>query len=95
LFFWFGNPRDIEVEGLQIAVELALQGHNGVINLEVTVDSPLTPKSIAFCCRLYSIIRRNRSRGAPPEKTTQELYDVAVCPPFVKCRKPHFIFLTT
>jgi hypothetical protein len=86
LFFCFGW--DVEVEGLQIAVELALRGHNGVINLEVNVNTSLTPKSIAFCWRLYSIVRRNRSRGAPPEETTQELYDATACPPFVKCDLP-------
>jgi hypothetical protein len=86
LFLWLGW--DLEVESLQIAVDMALRGHNGVINLEVNVNTPLTPRSIAFCWHLYSIIRRNRSRGTPPEETTQELYDVSVCPPFVKCHMP-------
>jgi hypothetical protein len=62
LFLWFGW--DIEAESLQIAVDLALRRHNGVINLEVNVNTPLTPRSIAFCWHLHSIIRRNRSRGA-------------------------------
>jgi hypothetical protein len=83
LFFCFG--KDVEVEGLQVAVEQALQGHNGPINLEINVHTPLTPKSTAFCWRLFSIVRRNRPWDSERlEEMTSELYDAVACPPFVK-----------
>ena len=85
LVFCFG--RDIGVEGLQVAVEQALQGHNGLTDLEINVHTPpaLTPESIAFCWRLFSTVRRNRSRhSAHPKEMTSELYDAVSCPPFVK-----------
>jgi len=65
-----------------------------VINLEVNVDSPLTPKSIASAGDCTLLLAKSVA-GAPPEETTQELYDVAVFPPFVKCHMPPFIFHST
>ena len=82
LFLSFGRW-DIEVQTVQTGIENALRGHNGMINLEVRVHSPLTPQSIAFCWRLHSIVKRNRSQdGVRPEEA---YHDAATCPPFVKC----------
>jgi hypothetical protein len=85
LFLNFGW--DFEEEAVQTAVEGLLQRHNGLIDLDVCVHAPLTPKGIAFSWRLYSILKQNRQKrdGArSAEETTGELYDTTTCPPFVK-----------
>ena len=75
------------VEALQIAVEGALQRCNSLVALEVYVDqTPLTPKSIAFCWRLDSIIRRNQHRNDEESLTRDPIdaIDAAAYPPWVK-----------
>ena len=84
-FLYLG--RHCKVEDVQTAVENALQGCNGLIDLEINVHTPpaLTLESITFCWRLFSIVRRNQSwHSAHPKEMTSEPYDAVSCPPFVK-----------
>ncbi|KAN0074388.1 hypothetical protein V8E54_008325 [Elaphomyces granulatus] len=81
----FGG-RAVEAKKVQIPIETTLRGHNGLTNLEVSVQKPLSKEGIDFCWRLYFIVIRQNRAAARPEKT--ELYDSKTCPSFVKVREP-------
>jgi hypothetical protein len=78
--------RAIEKDDIQVHIENALQRHNGLTDLEVRVQHPLSEDIIDFCWRLYAVLRRNRGTAARPEE--EELHDKKACPPFVKVLNP-------
>ena len=68
------------------AVERALKRHRGLVELEVSVRNPLSPNTIDFCWRLYSVVRRNRATGGVGVRPEEDdLHDTAACPFFAKC----------